>query len=147
MKPAGLTKLDESCIVCGTNYYVHIKPDMQTTLLLTTSNCKILADDSKKTVKIMAISHNNKQVCVKCFFILVGLERHYDSFFMNLLENADAIQLARKIAGKMMIQNENEKEITYNFDDGLFQKAVEEYKWKPAHYFKEEFIAVAMENK
>ena len=50
-----------------------------------------------KKNKLFGVSHGGKDVCVPCFYFLVGLEQYYDCFYHELLDNEEAKYVLKKI--------------------------------------------------
>ena len=67
----------------------------------TVSSCKHICIKDK----LIGIGYNDKEICIPCLLLLVGLEDYYDKFYYHLLDNEEAKYILIRIQSDKQLLN------------------------------------------
>ena len=100
-------QIGRKCCMCDRDSWADSSKIYMKILMLTgtVSSCKHICIKDK----LIGIGHNDKEICIPCLLLLVGLEDYYDKFYYNLLDNEEAKRILKTIQSDKELLNKISK--------------------------------------
>ena len=124
-------QIGRECCICNRDYWVDGTKLFMKVFMLTSTikSCGHITVDNGK--KLVGIGHDDKNICIPCLMMLIGLEDYYDQFYYKLLDNLEAkkiinlIQSDKKLLNKVAKIRSEGKYIPLNIIMEVKQEAMQ----------------------
>jgi len=92
-----LFETDMKCYICGKSEFLGTPFTFRDFIIHGTSAVNMMFMDYRGKRYFIGVKINDKPICRICVEILLGLEKYYNTLYPQLLENTEAIEIARTI--------------------------------------------------
>ena len=98
-------QIGKECCICNRDYWVDGTKMFMKIFMLTSTirSCRHLTINNGKN--LVGIKHDDKNICIPCLIMLIGLEDYYDEFYYKLLHNQETKKIINSIQSDKVLLN------------------------------------------